>query len=270
MSPGAGRRQVRFGTAELMRDLDRPNGWLLSVDGVAQSYVDLDDPTYLDFDYVRRIGDVIDALPTGPLRALHIGGGACTLPRYVAATRPGSRQLVFDLDAELIALVRDRLDLGAVPDVKIRIADGRAGLATRRDDSADLVVLDAFERAVMPGGLATLEFTRDVARVLRPGGTYVVNISDGPGLRFAKRVAATISAVFSSTLLLAEPGVLRGRRFGNLVLAAGEVPELARQTTPFPARVVTGDGLRSFIGKAAPITDASPALSPVPPETAFT
>jgi hypothetical protein len=268
-SSGPGRRRVRFGTAELVRDPDRPNGWLLSVDGVAQSYVDLDDPTYLDFDYVRRTGDVLAALPPGPLRAVHIGGGACTLPRYVAATRPGSRQLVFDLDADLIEFVRDNLDLGAVPHLEIRIADGRTGLAARRDDSADLVVLDAFERAVVPGGLTTLEFTRDVARVLRPGGTYVVNISDGPGLRFAKRVAATISAVFPATLLLAEPGVLRGRRFGNLVLAAGEVPELPRQTTPFPARVVGGDALRGFIGKAAPITDASPALSPVPPESAF-
>ncbi|MFD1051433.1 spermine synthase, partial [Kibdelosporangium lantanae] len=63
---GPGRRQVRFGTAELMRDLDRPNGWLLSVDGVAQSYVDLDDPTYLDFEYVRRMGDIVDGLPPGP------------------------------------------------------------------------------------------------------------------------------------------------------------------------------------------------------------
>ncbi|GAB3885256.1 fused MFS/spermidine synthase [Kibdelosporangium lantanae] len=253
-----------------MRDLDRPNGWLLSVDGVAQSYVDLDDPTYLDFEYVRRMGDIVDGLPPGPLRALHVGGGACTLPRYVAATRPGSRQLVFDLDADLIDFVRDNLDLRAVPHLKVRIADGRDGLATRVDDSADLVVLDAFERAVMPGGLATLEFTQDVARVLRPGGTYVVNISDGPGLRFAKRVAATIAAVFPTVLLLADPAVLRGRRFGNLVLAAGEVPELPRQTTPFPARVVSGDALRSLIGKAAPITDASPALSPVPPATAFT
>src|SRR5882724_13603756 len=93
---GPGRRQVRFGTAELMRDLDRPNGWLLSVDGVAQSYVDLDDPSYLEFDYVRRIADVIDCVApdTVPLDVLHVGGGACTVPRYIAATRAGSRQLV--------------------------------------------------------------------------------------------------------------------------------------------------------------------------------
>src|SRR4030081_2007532 len=111
--PTPGRSPVRFGTAELLRDLDRPNGWLLTVDGVAQSYVDLDDPTHLEFDYVRRIGDVIDNLPDPgtALDVLHIGGRGSTLPRYVAATRPGSRQLVLDADGELIDLVREQLDL---------------------------------------------------------------------------------------------------------------------------------------------------------------
>jgi hypothetical protein len=273
--PAPGRHQVRFGIAELMRDLDRPNGWLLSVDGVAQSYVDLDDPTHLEFDYVRRIGDVIDCLPPGPLEALHVGGGACTLPRYVAATRPGSRQLVLDADGELIDLVREQLDLRSVPLVRVRISDGRAGVASRHDASADLVVLDAFERAAMPSGLATLEFATDVARVLRPGGTLLVNISDGPGLRFARRVIATMLAVFPQLVLLAEPAVLRGRRFGNLVLAASavELPAdaLARRAASavFPARVVPAPELRKLAGQLDPLTDAAPMASPTPPEHAF-
>jgi hypothetical protein len=268
---------VRFGTAELLRDLDRPNGWLLTVDGVAQSYVDLDDPTYLEFDYVRRIGDVIDCLPGcgSALEVLHIGGGGCTLPRYIAATRPGSRQLVLDADAELIDLVREQLDLRSVPALRVRVSDGRTGVASRRDASADLVVLDAYERAAMPGGLATLEFVRDVARVLRPCGSLLVNISDGPGLPFAKRVIATISAVFGEVLLLAEPGVLRGRRFGNLVLAASanELPveALSRRAASavFPSRLVTSSELRKLVGHAEPLTDAAPVAAPTPPEHAF-
>ena len=273
--PAPGQHQVRFGMAELMRDLDRPNGWLLSVDGVAQSYVDLDDPTHLEFDYVRRIGDVIDCLPPGPLEALHVGGGACTLPRYVAATRPGSRQLVLDADGELIDLVREQLDLRSVPSLRVRISDGRAGVASRHDASADLVVLDAFERAAMPSGLATLEFATDVARVLRPAGTLVVNISDGPGLRFARRVIATVTAVFPQLVLLAEPAVLRGRRFGNLVLAASavELPfdALIRRAASavFPARVVPAAELRKLAGQLDPLTDAAPMASPTPPEHAF-
>ncbi|WP_410666700.1 spermidine synthase [Amycolatopsis sp. cmx-4-68] len=269
--PAPGRYPVRFGTAELVRDADRGNAWLLSVDGVAQSYVDLDDPAHLEFDYVRRFGDVVDHLPPGPLDALHVGGAACTLPRYVAATRPGSRQLVFDADGELVELVRAHLGL-RVPGLRVRVTDGRAGLATRREDSADLVVVDAFERATLAGGLATLEATRAFATILRPAGTYLANITDGSGLPFARRFLATLRSVFPEVLLLADPAVLKGRRFGNLVLAASatDLPtaEIAQRTASaaFPARCVHGEELRKLAGRAVPITDEDAPPSPQPPK----
>jgi len=262
---------VRFGTAELLRDADRPNAWLLSVGGVAQSYVDLDDPANLEFDYVRRFGDVVDHLPDGPLDALHIGGAACTLPRYLAASRPGSRQVVFDADGELVALVREQLGLH-VPGVRVRVGDGREGLATRRGDSADLVVVDAFERARLAGGFATTECTAEIARILRPSGVYLANITDGPGLPFGRRVLATLSEFFPHLLLLADPAVLRGRRFGNLVFAASTmdlpITEIAARTASaaFPARCVSGPELRKFRGNAVPLTDTEPGTTPTPPE----
>ncbi|MDT8910801.1 fused MFS/spermidine synthase [Amycolatopsis sp. PS_44_ISF1] len=270
--PRPGRYPVRFGTAELLRDADRPNAWLISVDGVAQSYVDLDDPTHLEFDYVRRLGDVVDGLPAGPLDALHVGGAGCTLPRYIAAERPGSRQLVFDADAPLIDLVREQLDLRGVPKLRVRIEGGREGVRSRHDATADLVVVDAFERATLAGGLATVEFAADVRRVLKATGTMLANITDGPGLPFARRFLATLAEVFPQVVLLAEPGVLRGRRFGNLVLAASadELPtaELTRRaaSSAYPARCVHGDDLRALRGKAQPVYDAAPLASPNPPE----
>lgn len=245
-TPVPGEYPVRFGTAELLADADRPGGWLVSVEGVAQSYVDLDDPLHLEFDYVRRMGDVVDCLPSGPLEALHLGGAGCTLPRYIAATRPGSRQLVFDADGPLIELVREHLDLRSVPQLRVRISDGRAGVATRHDDSADLVVADVFQQFSMPSEVATLEFATEVARVLRSSGTYLMNIADGPGLLFTRRVAATIAEVFPHALMLAEPGVLRGRRYGNIVLAASktDLPVTAVAglvaSAAFPARCVAG------------------------------
>ncbi|SDW37718.1 hypothetical protein SAMN05421504_101427 [Amycolatopsis xylanica] len=273
--PQAGKYPVRFGTAELQRDWDRDNAWLLSVDGVAQSYVDLDDPGHLEFDYVRRMGDVVDSLPPGPVEALHVGGGACTLPRYIAFTKPGSRQLVFDADDRLVELVREELELRSVAALKVRVCDGRDGVATRRDHSADLLVVDAYQRAEMPGGLATAEFLRDTARVLRPSGTLLVNISDGQGLKFAKRVMATVAAVYPHALLLADPGVLRGRRFGNLVLAASKhelpVETVARRAASavFPARCVSGSELEKLFGRAEIFTDETPVVTPLPPDNAL-
>ncbi|MEQ0559133.1 fused MFS/spermidine synthase [Amycolatopsis sp. NEAU-NG30] len=269
--PLPGRHPVRFGTAELRRDDDRSNAWLLSVDGVAQSYVDLDNPTHLEFDYIRRFGDVIDHLPQGPLEALHIGGAACTLPRYIAATRPGSRQLVFDADAELVDLVRTHLGL-KIPGLRVRITDGRTGLATRHENSADLLVIDAFERATLAATLATLEATRAAAKILRPQGTYLANITDGAGLPFARRFLATLHEAFPHVLLLADPAVLRGRRFGNLVFAASPTPlptaKIATRTAsaPFPARCIHGPDLQKLAAKAHPLTDTDTPHPPTPPK----
>src|SRR5215813_730597 len=73
---------------ELLADPERPRAWTLLVGGTPQSYVDLDDPLYLDFEYVQRLGHLLDlaAPDSAPLRVLHLGGGALSLARYVAAT----------------------------------------------------------------------------------------------------------------------------------------------------------------------------------------
>src|SRR4051812_35545495 len=133
-----------LGNVELLADADRPGGWLLTIDRIRQSYVDLDDPTYLDFEYVQALADVLDTLPPRPLPVTHVGGGACTLARYVAATRPRSSQIVLEPDAALTALVRARLPLPRGSRIRIRPVDGRTGVAALADASADVVVLDAF------------------------------------------------------------------------------------------------------------------------------
>ncbi|MBB4701692.1 spermidine synthase [Sphaerisporangium siamense] len=274
-SPAPGRYTVDSGEVELLRDLDRPSGWLLSMGGVPQSYVDLDDPTYLEFEYVRLMADVIDVLDEGPLDVVHVGAGACTLPRYVAATRPGSRHIVIEPDAALVRLVRDHLRLRSVPALKVRVADGRSGAAGLRDASADLFVLDAFTGAVMPLDLATAEYMGDIARVLKDPGVLLVNLADGKGLPFARRVVATVQGTFRHVALLAEPGVLRGRRFGNLIVAASRAPlhiaSLTRRAAGglTQARCVAEDDLVKFVAGAPPIKDGDAVVAPVPPPDLF-
>ncbi|WP_432925240.1 spermidine synthase [Microbispora sp. CA-135349] len=273
--PLPGRYPVTFGEVELLRDLDRPDGWMLIRDGVPQSYVDLTDPTYLDFSYTQLMASVIDCLPEGPLDAVHIGGGACTIPRYVSARRPGSRHIVVEPDAALVQLVRDQLSLKSVPRLKVRVVDGRAATADLGDDSADLFVLDAFTGATMPVELATVQYMAEIARVLRPSGTALINVADGKGLPFVKRVAATASRVFPHVALLAEPGILRGRRFGNVILAAspGDLPveALTRKAAGglTQARCVADTDLTRLVAGAAPICDGDAVLAPVPPPGLF-
>jgi spermidine synthase len=270
----AGRRalavhlEVESGLAELVPDLSRTGSWLLFLDGTPQSQVDLRDPTYLEFEYVRRIGHLVDlAFPAAErIRALHLGGGAMTMPRYIAATRPGSSQLVAEYDAALTALVRRHLPLPAGHGGRIRVRkdDARRVLESVAPGSFDLVISDVYAGSVTPAHLTTFECVAAAAKALRPHGIYVVNVADGAPLANAHGQAATVRSIFPHTCLIAEPGVLRGRRQGNLVLAGGgrQLPldELRRRAAgdPFPARVLDQDEVARFAAGAAVITDATP------------
>ncbi|MEV6209768.1 fused MFS/spermidine synthase [Kitasatospora sp. NPDC051914] len=268
-------RTVALGTAKLLPDLDRPRAWLLTLDGTPQSYVDLADPTHLEFEYIRRFGHLIDALaPAGqPLDALHLGGGALTLPRYLAATRPGSRQHVVEADGPLVQLVADHLPW---PDgIEVTVGDARTALAAAPTGSADLVVADVFHGSRTPAHLTSVEFVALAAAALRPGGCYAANLADGPPLAFAAAQAATVRAVFPHTCLVAEPAVLRGRRYGNVLLIGSHAPlpadGLARRLAgdPFPARLTDDAALDDLIGGTAPVRDTEAVDSPPPPDGAF-
>ncbi|MFE9630789.1 spermidine synthase [Streptomyces sp. NPDC006463] len=260
-----------------MPDVDRERAWLLTVDGAPQSYVDLDDPRHLEFEYVRRLGHVLDcaAEPGLALDLLHLGGGALTLPRYAAATRAGSRQTVVEFDAGLVELVAEHLPLPAGAGVTVHAADARAWLEAAPAGSADVVVADVFGGSRVPAQLTSVEYAREAARVLRPGGLYAANLADGAPFGFLRAQLANFASVFGELAVIAEPAVLRGRRFGNAVLLASDAPlevaALARRCAAdaFPARVESGDSLARFMRGAVPVTDADAAPSPAPPQGAF-
>ena len=205
---------------------ERPNAYVLRVDGADQSHVDLDDPTRLEFDYVRRMGDVLDAWqPAGePLRIVHVGGAAMTLPRYVAVTRPRSSQIVLEPAAELTELVRSELPLPRHSGIKVRPLDGRTGTAELRENSADVVILDAFDGARVPADLVTTEYFESLSRTLTNSGWFLLNLTDRAPFAWTRRVVAGLRTVFPELMVSAEPATLRGRRFGNLLVVASRAP----------------------------------------------
>lgn len=270
-------RTVDSGSARLLPDVDRERAWLLTVDGAPQSYVDLDEPTHLEFEYVRRLAHVVDcAAGEGlPLTVLHLGGGAFTLPRYIAATRPGSPQTVVESDDALLELVAETLPLPAGAGITVHGADARRWIGTAPAHSADLLIADVFGGSRVPAALTSVEYAEAAERVLRPGGVYAANLADGAPFAFLRSQLATFATVFEELALIAEPAVLRGRRFGNAVLLGSHAPmdtdALARRTASdvFPARVEHGKPLRRLIGDAAPVRDRGAVPSPRPPDGAF-
>lgn len=254
-------------------DRDRGSGFLLKVGRTDQSYVDPDDPEWLEFDYIRRMADALEAVEPSrrPIRVIHVGGAGMTLARYVAATRPRSPQIVLEPDVALTAFVREHLPLPPRSGIKVRPVDGRTGLAAMRADYADVVVLDAFDDARVPAELTTAESFAQVASVLVPEGLFMLNLSERAPFDYLRRVLTGLRQEFTHVLLSAEPAVFKGRRFGNvLVCAAGiELPiaDLARRATrsAFPYRVIAGVEAERTFARAAPFTDLDSARSPEPP-----
>ena len=245
------------------------------LDGQGQSAVDLDDPTRLDFEYVQHLALCVDALaPSGPLRVTHVGGAGLTLPRWVHHTRPGSPQIVLEPDAALTDAVRRELPLPRGHRIRVRAVDGLAGIGAIRDASADVVVVDAYSGGRVPAELGTVEWFREISRVLAPGGLLLANVADEPGMRYAGRVAAGARAAIGPVAFVGLHEVLKGKRFGNLVLVASPDPldlwtlRRATASAALPTGVLAGADLDRRTTGARPFSSAGAdaAASPPPPE----
>lgn len=255
--------ETAYHCADVTADPARDGGRTLVLNSARHSYVDLDDPTHLEFEYVQWIGAVADVLkPAGaPVQALHLGGGGFTVPNYLRATRPGSDQLVLELDGGLVDLDRSSLGLRTGPDLRVRVGDARVGLAERPGASYDLVVGDAFGHLVVPWHLATREMADEVARVLRADGVYAQNVIDYPPNRFIRAELATVAASFPHVALIAPPAALAGEEGSNFVILAShrELPLDAIRpllsALKQPASLLAGQPLTDFIGDSRILTD---------------
>jgi hypothetical protein len=245
---------------------DDPNvagGRTLILNSARHSYVDLNDPEHLEFAYVQWIGAVADAIrPAGTaIDALHLGGGGFTVPEYVRATRPGSDQLVLELDGGLIRMDRQKLGLRTGPDLRVKVGDARVGVAGQPSGRYDFVVGDAFGHLVVPWHLATREMAADIARVLRPDGVYAQNVIDYPPDRFIRAELATVAAAFPYVAVVAPRDALDGKVGSNFVIVASKSPlPLAAlrdrlDLVDEPVMLVSGAALTTFVDNARVLTD---------------
>lgn len=248
--------ETAYYCARIERDDANPSGRFLYLDDLRHSYVDLNDPTNLRFWYIQRFAGAIDATfdAGAPLDALHVGGGAFTMPRWLAATRPGTRSTVLELDQTVVSLGRRRLGAGGIEGMRVVVGDARTSLRRQRDASADVIVGDAFGSRSVPWHLATREFLADVRRVLRPGGLLVLNVIDHDPLAFLRAEAATVAEVFDDVAVLAQASALERDGGGNFVIVARETT-IQRVSGPAQPTIIRGDALRAFIADAPVLTD---------------
>ncbi|GAB46075.1 hypothetical protein GOTRE_145_00850 [Gordonia terrae NBRC 100016] len=253
--PTPGRYDIDTGVAELSPDTIA-GGWLLTINGAHSSHIHPDDPTALDFEYLRQMAAVIDERhpdTTDRLRVLHLGGAACALARHLDHRYPDARQVAVEIDAELARLVREWFDLPRAPKLRIRVGDARQVVESLLPGTRDVVVRDAFAGDRTPRHLTTTQFTERVRDVLTPGGLYLANCGDSRDLAGARAEAATVGAAFDHLALIADAAMFKGRRTGNIVIAGSDAPLEPSATLirtllsdPLPAQILSGDRAREF------------------------
>lgn len=223
-APSAQVVDIATGQARLEKVDGEPDSYVLHVNGVPSSSITLSDPARLDFEYLDWMARIIDTVTDGSLRAIHLGAAGCALARALDATRPGSRQTAIDIDPILIDHVRQWFDLPRSPALALRAGDAAAEIATFRDDTADVIVRDAFSFDSVPEQLQTEEFYADCARVLRPSGLFLANVPDSGDHKVLREEIRAAASAFSHVAAASESGVLKGRRRGNVVVAAAQDP----------------------------------------------
>jgi spermidine synthase len=243
--------------AVIKPDTYTDGGFVLSIGGAEQSHVDLAEPEEIFYEYLRRIGHVVDlAAPYGePITALHLGAGALTLARYIQATRPGSVQFAVELERELLDFVLEHLPLPEGTELHTVIGDARESLAELPAEVRfDVVILDIFSGPEAPAHIACAEFYREAAARLSGRGVLIVNVGDEPGLTLVRSQAAALRQVMADAAAFAEAGMFSGRYPGNIILAGMQKPWPAHWTAaltargPHPAKVLTGVELDRLSG----------------------
>ena len=235
-------------------------------DGVESSYVDVLDPTHIEFEYLRHLARVVDTMHPKrlPMAMAQIGGGPCVLARYLDATRRDLRALVIERDPEVIAIAREWLGLETSARLEVRVADGRDEVAGLAPGSLDLLVVDAFDGVIVPHRLATTEFVELAHAALRPGALHIVNLIDIPPFGYATGIVATLRDWYAHVALLSDRATLDEEASGNLVVVASErefpVDRLARlaRLDRDPWDVLWGRRLDRLVAGAAPLADGVP------------
>jgi spermidine synthase len=239
---------------------EEPSIRTLRLDNLDHSEVDINNALSLRFSYTQLFGVVADALPPGPVHAVHLGGGALTMPRYIRAARPGSTGVVLEVDGALPELAEEQLGWVPGPDVKVEIGDGRTTMGRQPKGKADIVFGDAFGAEAVPWHLTTVEFTQRIRDVLKPTGVYVLNAIDADRNAFVKAEIATILQVFEHVAVLAPQTGIDGEGSNFVVVASNtalptDSYQRAITVNNYDAVVLKGSALRSWIGDAIVLRD---------------
>lgn len=241
---------------------------VLVLDRLVHSYVSLDDPTWLVYQYEQIYAELVAyrAREDKHLRALFIGGGGYTFPRYLEALYPNSDIDVIEIDPDVTAVAYEMLGLSQETRIVTYNEDARLFLNREPVVKYDLILGDAFNDFSVPYHLTTKEFNARVRAWLADDGMYAVNIIDGPRRDFLRAYVHTLGQTFTHVYVVPTMAGWRESPRVTFVLIATDVPldlDLfagidAGDGTPLLARhVLSEEALRALLaeGRVVTLTD---------------
>lgn len=195
------------------------------LDNLIHSYVSLDDPLHIEYEYERIYADVLKwkFKKDENFKSLTIGGGGYTFPRYMEIFYPNVHIDVVEIDPEVTNIVYKHLGLPANTRIKSYNTDGRWFVMNCKE-KYDLIFTDAYNDLSIPYHLTTREFADQLKSILNPDGIIMSNIIDNFQVgAFLPSYIRTLREVFGqkNVYLLSVSPNFENTRISTFIVIAG-------------------------------------------------
>jgi len=177
-------KESDYYTIKLKKSVRGSNGNRLEsliLDHLVHSYTDLKDPLYLEYEYIRMYEEIVrwQANKRKSFRALFLGGGGYTFPRFIEAKYPQAEVDVVEIDPEITKVAKTYLGISKNSRIRSFNEDGRWFVMNcKNKESYDFIFGDAFNDLSIPYHLTTKEFAKQLKDLLKPDGLLVANVID--------------------------------------------------------------------------------------------
>jgi spermidine synthase len=176
----------------------------LYFDRTLQSAVSVEDPTALWLLYSRYVSLGLAFQPEAK-KMLMIGLGGGSIPNKYNKEFPKLEIDIAEIDPEVIQVAKKFFLFKEGQRMRVHAQDGRLFL-TRTPARYDLIVLDAFNKDVVPFHLTTREFFTTANQKLAPNGSLVINVIgavSGKNSKITRAIIKTLRGIFPQIYVFA-------------------------------------------------------------------
>ena len=153
----------------------------LYLDQLTHSCSDPDNPLHLQYRYIRSYREIVrwQAAKKKSFKALFIGGGGYTFPRFIEATYPSAEIDVVEIDPAVTQVSQEFFGISKASKIRTFNEDARWFVMNRKEEEGyDFIFEDAFNDLSIPYHLTTREFAVELKRLLKKDGLLLTNVID--------------------------------------------------------------------------------------------